>query len=131
MTATSRRRFAPAGASPQPLSGIDQPSNALIVVEHSYRFADTGPYLGYTEPSDPTNTDEVQGPSSWNSGHGKNSCNIVYMDGHAKYRHLIDTFTEVNGINQWRYNKAHLDAINYPWGAHASGQPGELPDQLT
>lgn len=87
----------------------------MIVVETSYKFADTGPYLGYTEPSDPNNTDEVQEPSSWNSGHAKNSGNIVYMDGHAKYRHLIDTFTEVNGINSWRYNKAHLDAIGFPW----------------
>ncbi len=104
----------PGGASPQPLSGIDQPSNALIVVETSYRFADTGPYLGYQEPAQ-TDPNVAPGPSSWNSGHAKNSGNIVYMDGHAKYRHLIDTFTEVNGINSWRYNKAHLDAINYPW----------------
>ena len=31
---------------------------------------------------------------------GKNSGNIVYFDGHAKYRHLIDTFKETNGINE-------------------------------
>jgi len=106
----------PGGASPQPLSGIDQPSNALIVVETSSRYADCGPYQGYQEPTPtPVNANMQPGPSTWNSGHSKNSGNIVYMDGHAKYRHLIDTFTEVNGINQWRYNKAHVDAILYPW----------------
>ena len=106
----------PGGASPQPLSGIEQPSNALIVVETSYRTADCGPYQGYQEPTPtPVDPNIAPGPSSWNSGHAKNSGNIVYMDGHAKYRHLIDTFMEVGGINSWRYNKAHLDAIGYPW----------------
>ena len=100
----------PGGASPQSLAGISQPSDSLLILEHSYKFADTGPYLGYTEPSDPANTDEVQGPSSWNSGHAKNSGNIVYMDSHAKYRHLIDTFKETNGINQWRFNSAAATA---------------------
>ena len=104
----------PGGASPQPLAGIDQPANALIVLETSYRFADTGPYLGYQEPAQ-TDPNVAPGPSSWNSGHAKNSGNIVYFDGHAKYRHLIDTFKENGGINEWRYNKANLDATGYSW----------------
>ncbi len=102
------------GASyPQKLAGIDQPSNALIILETSWVFPDAGPYLGYTEPADTTNN-QVAGPSSYNSGHSKNSGNIIYMDGHAKYRHLIDTFVESNGLNQWRYNRAEIDG-NIPW----------------
>ena len=104
----------PGGASPQPIAGIDQPSNALIVVETSYTWADTGPYFGYQEPAQ-VDAHVTPGPSSWNSGHAKNSGNIVYMDGHAKYRHLIDTFTENGGINEWRFNKANVDATGYSW----------------
>ena len=101
-------------ASPQPLAGIDQPSSSLIILETSYRFPDTGPYLGYQEPAQ-TDPSVMPGPSSWNSGHSKNSGNIIYMDGHAKYRHLINTFNENSGINEWRYNKAELDAKGYSW----------------
>lgn len=95
-------------AYPQPLSGLDQPSSSLIIVETSYRYADTGPYLAYVEPA-PVSPNITPGPSSWNSGHSKNSGNIIYMDGHAKYRHLIDTFIETNGLNEWRYNKAEMN----------------------
>ena len=101
-------------ASPQPLAGLDQPSSSLIIIETSWIFPDTGPYLGYTEPADTTNN-QVAGASSYNSGHSKNSGNIIYMDGHAKYRHLIDTFNETNGENEWRYDKATLDATGYSW----------------
>lgn len=101
-------------ASPQPLAGLDQPSSSLIIVESSYKSADVGPYQGYTEPANPANN-QVAGPSSWNSGHSKNSGNIIYMDGHAKYRHLIDTFTETNGENEWRFDQATMQAKNMMW----------------
>lgn len=107
------QKLCPGGASPQPLAGIDQPSNALIVLETSYRFADTGPYFGYSEPADPNDPNQASGPSSWNSGHAKNSGNIVYFDGHAKYRHLADTFKETNGINEWRFDPAAATAQGY------------------
>ncbi len=102
-------------ASPQPLSGLDQPSNSLIILETSWLFADTGPYLGYSEPSPGISGNCAPGPSSWNSGHSINSGNIVYMDGHAKYTHLIDTFNETGGENQWRFDKATVDATGYSW----------------
>lgn len=51
-----------------------------------------------------------------NSGHSKNSGNIIFWDGHAKYTHLIDTFTEgSDGLNMWRYNKAKIDADGWSW----------------
>ena len=114
-------------AYPQPLAGLEYPSNSLIILETSWTFPDTGPYLTYEEPSpglsggtpnsDPPNPPccEVAGPSSWNSGHSKNSGNIVYMDGHAKYRHLIDTFIENGSVNEWRFNKAEVDTAGNSW----------------
>ncbi|MGI4790131.1 MAG: DUF1559 domain-containing protein [Janthinobacterium lividum] len=54
------------GASPQPLSEIDQPSNALILLETSSRYADCGPYQGYQEPTPtPSNANMQDGPSTW------------------------------------------------------------------
>ena len=100
-------------AYPQPLSGLDQPSESLIILESCFKYADGGPYQRYTEPAVTTTGEEVAAPASWYSGHSINSCNIIYMDGHVKYRHLIDTFTETgtDALNQWRYNRADVDAL--------------------
>jgi prepilin-type N-terminal cleavage/methylation domain-containing protein/prepilin-type processing-associated H-X9-DG protein len=107
------------GASyPQALAGMEYPSNALIILETSYRWADTGPYLGYSEPAPGNDIAITPGPSTWNSGHNKKKGNIVYMDGHAKYRSLRQTFDETNGtppINEWRFNRAEADAAGISW----------------
>src|SRR5437868_798755 len=61
---------------PQPLAAVANPSSSLIILEHSYRFADTGPYLQYNEPAkDPS---AIPGPSEWNSGHNVAAGNIIY-----------------------------------------------------
>ena len=102
-------------AYPQPLAGIDAPASSLIVIEDSYRYADAGPWLGYSEPA-PTDPNIAHGPSTWNSGHGKHRSNIVYMDGHVKYKELSATFDKVNGnYNEWRYDKAVYDVDPGTW----------------
>jgi len=113
------------GASyPQAIAGIEYCSNSLIILETSWRFPDAGPYLSYCEPAlsaGCAGNPITPGPSSWNSGHSKKACNITYMDGHAKYRHLIDTFNEtggtgaVGGLNEWRFNQAEMDAKGDSW----------------
>ncbi len=117
------------GASyPQSIAGIEYSSNSLIILETSWRFPDTGPYLPYCEPYNgpdckgSADADQIiSGPSSWNSGHSKKATNITYMDGHAKYRHLKDTFIEtggnggVGGLNEWRFNKAEMDVDPGSW----------------
>lgn len=94
----------PGGAYPQPMAGIEYPANSLIILEHSYHWADTGPYLPYNEPAKDRNA--LPGPSEWNSGHDKKACNIVYLDGHAKWSTLLGTFDRRNpdGTNEWRFN---------------------------
>jgi prepilin-type N-terminal cleavage/methylation domain-containing protein len=97
------------GASyPQLLAGIDQPSDSLIIVESSFIYPDVGTYLSYEEPVAATDKDAFPGPSTMNSGHDKKAQNIIYMDGHVKYRRLHDTFIEHNGINDWRYNQKEV-----------------------
>jgi len=91
-------------AYPQPLAGVANPSSSLIILEHSYVFSDTGPYLQYNEPAkDPS---ALPGPSEWNSGHDVAAGNIIYLDGHAKYTRLIRTFDDrtSDGNNEWRFN---------------------------
>jgi prepilin-type N-terminal cleavage/methylation domain-containing protein/prepilin-type processing-associated H-X9-DG protein len=107
-------KFGHGCAYPQNDAGIEASANSLIIAETSYRFPDTGPWLGYVEPAqnDPAVT---PGPSSWNSGHSKKAGNITYLDGHAKYRHLKDTFIETSGLNEWRFNKAEVDAGGVSW----------------
>ena len=103
-------------AYPQPLSGISAPASSLIIVETTWRFPDAGPYLSYCEGSSAPPCDGdyaagniAQGPSSWSSGHSKKACNIIYMDGHAKYRHLVDTFFEsTDNLNEWRFNRNEI-----------------------
>jgi prepilin-type N-terminal cleavage/methylation domain-containing protein/prepilin-type processing-associated H-X9-DG protein len=112
-------------AYPQKIAGIEFPSDSLIIIETSYRFPDTGPYLSYCEPANapPCDGDYNQGhimngPSSWNSGHNKRKSNIIYMDGHVKYKSLKSTFDETNGnpgLNQWRFNRAEMDAAGASW----------------
>ncbi|MES2460976.1 MAG: DUF1559 domain-containing protein [Armatimonadota bacterium] len=106
--------FAPGTAAPQPLAGVDDSSNALVIVETSIKYPDIGPNFGYTEPAVASST-QVEGPSSWNSGHSKKKGNVIYLDGHAKYVSLKNTFNESNGYNQWRYNKAKADSGGYTW----------------
>ncbi len=91
-------------AYPQPMAGIAYPASSLIILEHSYQWSDTGPYLQYNEPAkDPA---AVPGPSEWNSGHDVAAGNIIYLDGHAKYTRLIRTFDvrTSDGLNEWRFN---------------------------
>jgi prepilin-type N-terminal cleavage/methylation domain-containing protein len=91
-------------AYPQPMAGIANPASSLIILEHSYKWADTGPYLAYNEPAkDPS---AVPGPSEWNSGHDVAAGNIIYLDGHARYTRLIRTFDDrtADGLNQWRFD---------------------------
>jgi prepilin-type N-terminal cleavage/methylation domain-containing protein/prepilin-type processing-associated H-X9-DG protein len=94
----------PGAAYPQPMAGIAYPASALIILEHSYNWADTGPYLQYNEPAKDKNA--LAGPSEWNSGHDKKACNIVYLDGHAKWSTLLGTFDRIqaDGTNEWRFN---------------------------
>jgi len=96
--------MASGAAYPQPMAGIAYPASSLIVLEHSYIWADTGPYLQYNEPAKDRNA--VPGPSEWNSGHDKKACNIVYLDGHAKWSTLLGTFErrQADGVNEWRFN---------------------------
>jgi prepilin-type N-terminal cleavage/methylation domain-containing protein len=89
---------------PQPMAGIAYPASSLIILEHSYKWSDTGPYLQYNEPA--KDRDAVPGPSEWNSGHDVAAGNIIYLDGHAKYTRLIRTFDDrlPDGPNEWRFN---------------------------
>jgi prepilin-type N-terminal cleavage/methylation domain-containing protein/prepilin-type processing-associated H-X9-DG protein len=91
-------------AYPQPMAGIPYPANSLIILEHSYKWTDTGPYLQYNEPA--KDKDALAGPSEWNSGHDRKAGNIIYLDGHAKYSRLIGTFDRRTGdnVNEWRFN---------------------------
>jgi prepilin-type processing-associated H-X9-DG protein len=107
--------FTGGAAYPQNLAGVNAPANSLIIVETSWQFPDTGPYLGYEEPA-PSGFDYITpGPSTWNSGHSKKRGNITYMDGHAKFRWLKDTFNETGGQNEWRFTKESADAGNASW----------------
>jgi len=104
-------------AYPQPLAGVDEPANSLIIVESSWIWPDIGPWFAYQEPAPTSNNKVVPGPSSWNSGHSKNRGNIIYMDGHVKFKYLKQTFEErgSKNLNEWRYNKAWADANGYAW----------------
>jgi prepilin-type processing-associated H-X9-DG protein len=107
----------PDGVSyPTRLPGITAPANSLIIVETSWLFPDTGPYLGYAQPA-PTSNAIHPGPSSWNSGHSRNRCNIVYMDGHAKFKYLTQTFDEQGTPlqNEWRVSEALCQANGCMW----------------
>jgi prepilin-type N-terminal cleavage/methylation domain-containing protein len=91
-------------AYPQPMAGIANPASSLIILEHSYNWADTGPWLQYNEPA--KDGGAIAGPSEWNSGHDVAAGNIIYLDGHAKYRRLIQTFDNrsADGLNEWRFD---------------------------
>ncbi len=104
-------------AFPQPLAGIDSPANALIILETSWRFPDTGPYLGYQEPAPDDPAAITPGPSSWNSGHSKNRGNVIYMDGHVKFIYLSKTFEESGSpmLNQWRFSQQIADDKGLAW----------------
>jgi len=105
-------------ACPQNIAGINYPSNSLVVVETSYLFPDTGPYLSYDEPSPGLAGNAAPGPSDWNSGHSKNAGNIVFMDGHAKYQTLMSTFTNTFGTKnecEWRYSTTQVTADGNDW----------------
>jgi prepilin-type N-terminal cleavage/methylation domain-containing protein/prepilin-type processing-associated H-X9-DG protein len=99
---------------PQTMGGIAYPASSLIVLEHAYPWADTGPYLAYNEPAKVK--EALPGPSEWNSGHDKKACNIVYLDGHAKWSKLLGTFDRRSGdgTNEWRYNP-DLVYKKLPW----------------
>jgi prepilin-type N-terminal cleavage/methylation domain-containing protein len=96
--------MASGAAYPQPMAGVAYPANSLIILEHSYNWPDTGPYLQYNEPAKDKNA--LAGPSEWNSGHDPKACNIIYLDGHAHYSRLIGTFDRRTGdnINEWRFD---------------------------
>jgi prepilin-type N-terminal cleavage/methylation domain-containing protein/prepilin-type processing-associated H-X9-DG protein len=96
--------MASGSAYPQTMGGIAYPANSLIVLEHSYHWADTGPYLQYNEPA--KDKGAIPGPSEWNSGHDKKAGNFVYLDGHAKWSTLLGTFDRRNAdnTNEWRFD---------------------------
>ncbi len=102
---------------PQSLAGIPSPSDSLLILEHSYRWPDTGPYLGYVEPAPSNDNGVVPGPSTWNSGHSKNRCNIIYMDGHVKFKYLKATFEEKGSplLNEWRFSEAIAQQQGIMW----------------
>jgi len=112
-------KFGHGASYPQSLAGVDQPSGSLIIVESSFIYPDVGTYLGYEEPVSAGNADAFPGSSTMNSGHNKKAGNIIYMDGHVKYRRLLQTFDEHDGINDWRYNYADVHApapgADIPW----------------
>jgi prepilin-type N-terminal cleavage/methylation domain-containing protein len=88
---------------PQVMAGVPSPSDSLIILEHSYHFADTGPYLQYNEPAKDGNA--LKGPSEWNSGHDVAAGSMIFLDGHAKYQKLSKTFdARGDGLNQWRFD---------------------------
>jgi prepilin-type N-terminal cleavage/methylation domain-containing protein/prepilin-type processing-associated H-X9-DG protein len=89
---------------PQPMAGVAAPADSLIILEHSYNWPDTGPYLQYSEPA--KDAGAIAGPSEWNSGHDRAAGNVIFLDGHAKYQKLIKTFDirSADGLNQWRFN---------------------------
>jgi prepilin-type N-terminal cleavage/methylation domain-containing protein/prepilin-type processing-associated H-X9-DG protein len=101
----------PGAAFPQPLAGLGQPSYSVIIFETSSLFPDGGPYSAYVEPA-VASTTQAAAPSSWYSGHSRRRGNMIFMDGHAKYRALKDTYIEQNGFNNWRVSKALSDAAN-------------------
>ncbi len=99
--------FLNGGSYPQPLAGLAYPAQELIIIESHYGWPDIGPYLSYCEPSGPTcDANSFPGASSWGSGHAKKSCNIVYLDSHAKWKHVRQTFVDDPGRkeNDWRYS---------------------------
>lgn len=128
----------PNGASyPQTLAGLPYPSQELIIMEDHFHWADAGPWLNYCEPS-PSTTDPncppsdgeyLPGASTWSSGHAKKACNIIYLDSHAKWRHLSDTFIDDpgrGGENDWRYSynyAEHVDPGDFIW-------MNDLPDEM-
>ena len=128
-------RFGHGDAYPQPLAGLDQPSNSLLILETSFVYPDVGPYQDYHEPAtaaaDPT---AFPGPSTMNSGHAKQRGNIIYMDGHVKYTRLAQTFVETSGVNQWRYNyvEAHTAQPaggDVPWATTMQDDLKNYPDK--
>lgn len=102
---------------PQALAGVPNPSDNLLIVEHSYRWTDSGPYLGYVEPAPSNDGGIVPGPSTWNSGHSKNRGNIIYMDGHVKFKYLKQTFEEKGSppLNEWRFSEAIAQDKGITW----------------
>jgi len=108
-------RMAPGTAQPQPLAGIEFPANSLIIMETSYLHPDTDPYLGYSEPAPANDPNIVPGPSSWNTGHSKNRGNIIYMDGHVKFKYHLKTFDETSGLNEWRFSEALANQHDINW----------------
>lgn len=110
-------KFGNGAGYPQSQAGVPAVADSLLILEQSYRYADTGPYLGYVEPA-PSNDASIQpGPSTWNSGHSKNRCNIIYMDGHVKYKYLKQTFEEKGSppLNEWRFSEAIAQQGDITW----------------
>jgi prepilin-type N-terminal cleavage/methylation domain-containing protein/prepilin-type processing-associated H-X9-DG protein len=119
----------PNGASyPQTLAGLTYPAQELIILENHFHWADAGPWLHYCEPSPsgadpncpPSDGEYLPGASTWSSGHAKKAGNIIYLDGHAKYKHYRDTFIDDagrNGENDWRYSYNYAqNAGSQDWG---------------
>lgn len=119
------------GSYPQPLSGLQYPSQELIILETHYGWPDTGPYLSYCEPSGPAcDSNSFPGASSWGSGHSKKSCNVIYMDSHAKYKSQRATFVDDTGRNEndWRYSYTAAQADGgWSWLNTAPNQMDTYP----
>ncbi|MBC7529256.1 MAG: DUF1559 domain-containing protein [Chthonomonadaceae bacterium] len=118
-------------AYPQQMAGVEAPASSLIILETSWRFPDTGPYLSYCQPSPCPGGGEEQtpGPSTWNSGHSRKASNIIYLDSHAKYGFLRNTFKDdgPGTLNAWRYNRAEMDAKGLNWLSTVSDNLDQYP----
>ena len=117
---------------PVTLAQLKYPSQELIIVESHYLWADIGPWLSYCEPSGPAcDANSVPGDSSWGSGHAKKSGNVVYMDSHAKYRNMRQTFVDDPGRNEneWRYSYNMAQASSgWSWINTAPNQMDQYPN---
>jgi prepilin-type N-terminal cleavage/methylation domain-containing protein len=88
---------------PQAQAGVSSPADSVIILEHSYNWPDTGPYLQYNEPA--KDAGAIKGPSEWSSGHDVAAGNMIFLDGHAKYQRLSKTYDlRGDGLNQWRFD---------------------------
>jgi prepilin-type N-terminal cleavage/methylation domain-containing protein len=129
---TSAPIFLNGGSYPQTLAGLTYPAQELIVIESHYGWPDIGPYLSYCEPSGPAcDGNSFPGASSWGSGHAKKGSNIIYLDSHAKYKHVRETFVDDLGRkeNDWRYSYNTAQTIGgWDWVNTAPNQMDTYPN---
>lgn len=102
---------------------VEFAAGTLVIGENAQGWVDSGPWINYREPctvagdcwrgssssqdSDAPDFRRV-GVSNWGSGHNKKGGNLIYLDGHARYRLWKQTFDPVNGdgTNEWMFKTA-------------------------